>query len=364
MNKHAALATLSISVLALSAGTPNYWAAVQGGYDWQQEGSRDAKDNGAFGVALGTWCTRWWGGDISALGTKLKARDTGDSTTETHYHVSALFNLCPDSDTITPYLRAGLGATNLGQPFSFRNGDTTRFSYHGGLGLQTFPSEHFLLGVEGRAIRIETQKSFTEVVGLVSLGLRWGGGAKPMAQEPTPAPPPEPVAAPPAPAPPPEPVAAPPEPVPAPAPEPVVAPPEPAPAPMPTKITLDEAVLHFANGKAVLSPEGVEAVRQVAQTLKDFPGSYTLKISGYTSSVGSVALNKKLSKQRADAVAKVLMDEGIPSESIQTTGEGPANPIADNKTKAGQAKNRRVELEVMAQGAEVEKKTIETPPTE
>ncbi|MGA2082540.1 MAG: hypothetical protein ABSH53_18275 [Holophaga sp.] len=61
---------------------------------------------------------------------------------------------------------------------------------------------------------------------------------------------------------------------------------------------------------------------------------------------------------------KVLMDEGIPSGSIQTAGEGPANPIADNKTKAGQAKNRRVEIEVMAQGAEVEKENISTPEAE
>jgi OOP family OmpA-OmpF porin len=133
---------------------------------------------------------------------------------------------------------------------------------------------------------------------------------------------------------------------------------------MPTKITLNEAVLHFANGQAILSPEGVEAVRQVAQTLKAFPGTYNLKVNGYTSSVGSAAVNKKLSKQRADAVAKVLQDEGIPAASIETAGEGPANPVAENKTKGGQAKNRRVEIEVKAQGAQVEKQTIETSATE
>ena len=358
MKKLATIASLGLYALALPAQTtPNYWVALQGGYDWQQEGSRNAKDNGALGLALGTWCTPRWGGDLSVLGTRLNSRSSSDSTTETHTHLSALFNLYPDSAAWTPYLRAGLGATTLGQPFSFTSGETTRFSYHGGLGVQTMPAEHFLVGVEGRAIRIDTASRFTELVGLVTLGVRWGGGAKPVAEEPAPAPMPEPAPAP-------EPVAAPPapEPEPAPAPEPVAE--APAPEPLPTKITLDEAVLHFANGKAILSPEGIEAVRQVAQTLKAFPGSYNLKVSGFTSSTGSAALNRRLSQQRADAVAKVLEDEGIPAASIATAGEGPANPVADNKTKAGQAKNRRVEIEVSAQGAEVEKKTIDTPETE
>lgn len=363
MKKLAILTTLSLSFLALPAETPNYWIALQGGYDWQQQNSRDAKDNAAIGLALGTWCTSRWGGDLSVLGTRLKSKTTGDDTTETHTHVSALFNLFPDSEKVVPYLRAGVGTTSLGKPFSFRDGNTTRLSWHGGLGVQTVPAEHFLLGVEGRAIRIETLKSFTEVVGLVTLGYRWGAAPMKVAQAaPAPEPAPAPAAAP-EPAPAPEPVAAAPEPAPAPAPEPV-AQAAPEPEPVPAKIILNEAVLHFANGKAILSEEGVEAVRQVAQTLKAYPGTYNLKVSGFTSSVGSAAVNKKLSKQRAEAVAKVLQDEGIPAASIETAGEGPANPVSENKTKAGQAKNRRVEIEVKAQGAEVEKSKIETSATE
>jgi OOP family OmpA-OmpF porin len=134
-----------------------------------------------------------------------------------------------------------------------------------------------------------------------------------------------------------------------------VAQPAPAPEP-PRRIVLDEAVLHFANGKADLNPAGAAAVTKVAESLKAFHGQYTLVVSGHTSSVGSKALNKSLAKRRADAVAKVLVKDGIPAGSIETVGVGPDQPIADNKTKAGQAKNRRVEIEVRTSDAQVEKR--------
>jgi outer membrane immunogenic protein len=134
----------------------------------------------------------------------------------------------------------------------------------------------------------------------------------------------------------------------------VVAPPPPA------KIVLDQAVLHFANNKAVMSAEGVEAVQKVAEELKQYTGNYTLVVTGYTSSIGSKAWNKTLSKRRADAVAKVLEDSGIPVSAVQTAGMGPDNPIADNKTAEGQAKNRRVEIEVKAEDGSIEKRTILT----
>jgi OOP family OmpA-OmpF porin len=146
----------------------------------------------------------------------------------------------------------------------------------------------------------------------------------------------------------------------------VVEAPAPAPAPVaaPVKIVLDEAVLHFANGKNDLSAEGVQAVRKVAASLKQYQGSYTLAVSGFTSSVGSVAFNKALSKRRAEAVAKVLVDDGIPAGSIQTAGIGPDQPLADNKTKAGQSRNRRVEIEIKVAGAQVETRKTETSVTD
>ena len=70
--------------------------------------------------------------------------------------------------------------------------------------------------------------------------------------------------------------------------------------------------------------------------------------------------DRSLGKRRADAVAKILVEEGLPAASVQTKGVGPDQPIADNKTKAGQAKNRRVEIDVKVQGQEVEVRKTET----
>jgi flagellar motor protein MotB len=85
-----------------------------------------------------------------------------------------------------------------------------------------------------------------------------------------------------------------------------------------------------------------------------------LEVSGHTSSVGGAALNKKLSKQRADAVAKILADSGIPASRITTVGVGPDKPLADNKTKEGQAKNRRVEIDVQVNDGKTEVRKTET----
>ena len=68
---------------------------------------------------------------------------------------------------------------------------------------------------------------------------------------------------------------------------------------------------------------------------------------GHTDSVGSDAYNQKLSVQRAEAVKAYLVSKGIEKNRIYTEGKGEKQPIADNQTKEGRAKNRRVEIEVV-----------------
>ena len=68
---------------------------------------------------------------------------------------------------------------------------------------------------------------------------------------------------------------------------------------------------------------------------------------GHTDSVGSDAYNQKLSVQRAEAVKAYLVSKGIEKNRIYTEGKGKKQPIADNHTNEGRAKNRRVEIEVV-----------------
>ena len=66
---------------------------------------------------------------------------------------------------------------------------------------------------------------------------------------------------------------------------------------------------------------------------------------GHTDSVGSDAYNQKLSVRRAEAVKAYLVSKGIEKNRVYTEGKGEKQPVADNKTAAGRAKNRRVEIE-------------------
>jgi OOP family OmpA-OmpF porin len=68
---------------------------------------------------------------------------------------------------------------------------------------------------------------------------------------------------------------------------------------------------------------------------------------GHTDSVGTDAYNQKLSERRAAAVKAYLVSKGIAANRVYTEGKGEKSPVADNKTKEGRAKNRRVEIEVV-----------------
>ena len=142
---------------------------------------------------------------------------------------------------------------------------------------------------------------------------------------------------------------------PAPAPAPKAAPPAPAPAPKPAakpaptpvkeKVTM-AADAHFDFDKAVLKPEGKAKLDDLVGKLKAVNLEVVIAI-GHTDSIGSNAYNQKLSVRRANAVKAYLVSKGIEANRIYTEGKGETQPIADNKTKEGRAKNRRVEIEVV-----------------
>jgi OOP family OmpA-OmpF porin len=129
---------------------------------------------------------------------------------------------------------------------------------------------------------------------------------------------------------------------------------EPAPkasaAKAPTVMKFDEAAL-FDFDKADLKPEGKEqlnAYREKAKT--DLSSAEKVKVVGYTDNTGTAEHNSKLSQQRAEVVRDYLVSIGVDPKKLEAVGAADANPVADNSTKEGQAKNRRVEIEVTGLG--------------
>jgi len=103
-----------------------------------------------------------------------------------------------------------------------------------------------------------------------------------------------------------------------------------------------ELRVQFDTNKAVVKPEYNAEIEGVAKLLKEY-SSAKVEVQGHTDSRGVEARNNKLSQERADAVANILVKNyGIAADRVSSKGYGSSQPIADNKTAEGQAKNRRV----------------------
>jgi OOP family OmpA-OmpF porin len=136
------------------------------------------------------------------------------------------------------------------------------------------------------------------------------------------------------------------------APAPAAAAPAPAPAPAPVAAApTSEKVSYAADAffdfdKAVLKPAGKQQLDELAANLKNVDLEVIVAV-GHTDSTGPKAYNQKLSERRAEAVKAYLTGKGIDANRIYTEGKGSAQPVADNRTKEGRAKNRFVGIEVV-----------------
>ena len=127
--------------------------------------------------------------------------------------------------------------------------------------------------------------------------------------------------------------------------------PAPAPAPAVVPVPVSEKVTFAADAffdfdKSVLKAEGKAKLDDVVSKL----GSINLEVIiavGHTDSIGTEAYNQALSVRRSEAVKSYLIAKGVDKNRVYTEGKGEKQPVADNKTADGRAKNRRVEIEVV-----------------
>jgi len=119
------------------------------------------------------------------------------------------------------------------------------------------------------------------------------------------------------------------------------------------KVTFDSGIL-FDTGKSDLNVSSKDALSKFANSLKETPET-DITIYGHTDNKGSREMNSKLSNDRAASVSKFLTTNGIQPDRMKTEGKAFDEPVADNATTEGRAKNRRVEIYITANKQMIEK---------
>ncbi|MEM7630464.1 MAG: OmpA family protein [Pseudomonadota bacterium] len=110
-------------------------------------------------------------------------------------------------------------------------------------------------------------------------------------------------------------------------------------------VSFPQDILFAVNSFAV-RPDLQSDLGVLATSLDTYPNS-TIQIVGHTDSDGEAAFNQQLSERRANAVADVLLRNGVPFNRIQAFGRGESQPVASNLTPEGKAQNRRVEIVIL-----------------
>jgi len=103
--------------------------------------------------------------------------------------------------------------------------------------------------------------------------------------------------------------------------------------------------IEFETGKAKIKKKSYALLDKIAVIFIENE-NYRIEVQGHTDNTGKASANKKISEQRAKEVMKYMEKKGVPAERMTAVGYGQEQPIADNKTKAGRQKNRRVEFKI------------------
>jgi outer membrane protein OmpA-like peptidoglycan-associated protein len=102
--------------------------------------------------------------------------------------------------------------------------------------------------------------------------------------------------------------------------------------------------VHFETGSARIQKRSYPLIDQIAVMVKEHPEVGHIRVEGYTDNVGPPDLNLRLSRERAESVRAALIERGVPPHRLRAQGFGETHPTAPNRTRAGRAKNRRVEF--------------------
>ena len=233
-------------------------------------------------------------------------------------HLDALYNFWPEKKLV-PYLAAGIGGVLLEDHCNHNDYATLNW----GGGIKYFLDEDFALRADVRHL-YDLEASNNNASFSIGLTFQFGGEEKPVPAAPTPEPAPAPSIAT------------------APVPVPIA---DFVPAPVKEKITLDMN-LQFGLNKAAITPQHHDSLKKLADFLKEYP-EINADIEGHTCSLGTAVYNMGLSIRRAENVKKFLVENyGIDASRLAIHGYGLTRPIADNSTREGRVKNRRVHVVV------------------
>jgi OOP family OmpA-OmpF porin len=289
--------------------------------DWYHKQGID--NDFGFGLGVGKAISQSWNLELNANYAAYNIKNSTGTLKNTGLGLDALY-IFNRNASFTPYAVVGVGGVQTRAPGI----SETNFAANAGLGAMKW--------INDIAVRGDVRYRYIHEVGGVNPG-DWVATVAlmiPLGSKPVP----------PAPAPEPQPVAQPaPEPMPAPAPAPVEQAPVERPAPQ-TKIILEGTNFDF--DKATLRPAGKAKLDENVKVLTTYP-DINVEIAGYTDSIGTAKYNMGLSKRRAATVKKYLESKGIADSRMTTKGFGETHPIASNKTAAGRAKNRRVEILIL-----------------
>lgn len=380
-----------MSATALATDLEGRWGAgIEGGWWKQVHGDRDYSNVDQFmGARLRYGLTDRWSLDLNGRygwlrpGITAQGEDAGLTFDSGEAFYTRIFNTSlsgtyrlTDGERVRPWVSVGAGLTawdirdlRMGQSAGiwpdgrtlmvydkdgdFQGGRSVNFSTSLGVGSEFTAGDHWTFDVALRYHYLFNQN--IDMVGMSDYGT-WGsehvdagsglleaaigvsfwlGKRECKPAEPVRMPPP-----PPAPAP---------APAPKPAPAPVPAPPPPPPAPKPAPLGDMQDILagvSFAIGSAEINGQSQLILDYFVEKLETWPETTHFEIGGHTDNTGPLALNRRLSQERAESVMAYIITKGIDPTRLTARGYGPDRPVADNATAEGRLSNRRVGVEI------------------